>query len=237
MRQEKEEKLKKEEDIIIDNLNKKQNLINQKYGLKRSKSVNDITKDKNISYNNKNNYYIGTNKVINNLNQRLYYNELNKKDVDYKAFMDKVQELISDSNNDYFYYFTKEEKNNIFNEERKKNNNNKKTNTFRLGSGGVKNKKMVKSNSVYNFRDYLDSNNENKKEEEIRYDNFIKLLNEHKNLNDIENHKNNEIKINKDNLNNVGNSGSDFKDLVNINNNKNKEKNSAEKIIDRFFES
>ena len=34
MWQEKEEKKKKEEDTIIDNLNKKQNLITQKYGLK-----------------------------------------------------------------------------------------------------------------------------------------------------------------------------------------------------------
>ena len=198
MRQEKEEKLKKEEDIIIDNLNKKQNLINQKYGLKRSKSVNDIIKDKNNSYNTNNNYYIGNNKVIRNLNQRLYYNELNKKDIDYKTFMDKAQELINNTNNDYFFYLGKEEKKNIFNDERKKINNNK-TNTFRIGSGGVKNKKMLKSNSVYNFRDYLDSNNENKKDEDIRYNNFIKLLNENKNLNNIENHENNEIKINKNN--------------------------------------
>ena len=36
---------------------------------------------------------------------------------------------------------------------------------------------MVKSNSVYNFKDYLDSNNENKKEEENKNNISIKIIN------------------------------------------------------------
>ena len=240
MRQEKEEKKKKEEDTIIENLNKKQNLITQKYGLKRSHSVNDLSKGNN-NYNINNKYYIGNNKMITNINQRLYYNELNKKDIEYKTFMEKAQELLSDNNNDYFYYYGREEKNN---DEGKKNI---KKNGFRASATGPKNKKMVKSNSVYNFKDYLDSNNENKKEEENKDNKSIKIINGK--INDIynnvdngnnignNNYKLSEVKISGEN--NADNYKSDFIDIININsiniNNKDKN-NSAEKIINRFFE-
>ena len=240
MRQEKEEKKKKEEDTIIENLNKKQNLITQKYGLKRSHSVNDLSKGNN-NYNINNKYYIGNNKMITNINQRLYYNELNKKDIDYKTFMEKAQELLSDNNNDYFYYYGREEKNN---DEGKKNI---KKNGFRASATGPKNKKMVKSNSVYNFKDYLDSNNENKKKEENKDNKSIKIINGK--INDIynnvdngnnignNNYKLSEVKISGEN--NADNYKSDFIDIININsiniNNKDKN-NSAEKIINRFFE-
>ena len=50
--------------------------------------------------------------MITNINQRLYYNKLNKKDIDYKTFMEKAQDLLGDNNNDYFYYYGREEKNN-----------------------------------------------------------------------------------------------------------------------------
>ena len=78
-RKEKEEKIKKEEDTIIDNLNKKQELLNQKYGMKRNISANNLTKSSLHSLNG-NKYYIGNSKIVTNLNQRLYYNEINKKD-------------------------------------------------------------------------------------------------------------------------------------------------------------
>ena len=240
MRQEKEEKKKKEEDTIIDNLNKKQNLITQKYGLKRSHSVNDLSKGNN-NYNINNKYYIGNNKMITNINQRLYYNELNKKDIDYKTFMEKAQELLSDNNNDYFYYYGREEKNN---DEGKKNI---KKNGFRTSAAGPKNKKMVKSNSVYNFKDYLDSNNENKKEEENKNNKSIKIINGK--INDIYNNVDNGNNIGNNNYklseiknsgeNNADNSKSDFIDLINVNSiniNKKDKNNSAEKIINRFFE-
>ena len=242
LRQEKEEKIKREEDLIIDNLNKKQDLINQKYGLKRSNSANNILKTKNDSYNNINKYYIGNNKMITNLNQRLYYNELNKKDINYITFMEKAQELLNDNNNDFFYYYGKDEKNNNLNSNVKNTKNIKIPNTFRVCANGIKNKKMVKSNSVYNFKDYLDSN-ENKNDEIKKTNNNIyKLINDNdindiinnKNENKYNNHKFYEIKINKDN--NTNNTKSDdIQDLVNYNNNK-ENNNNAERIIDRFFE-
>ena len=213
LRQEKEDKKKKEEDLIIDNLNKKQILINKKYGMKRSNSVNNLAKTKNNSFNSK--YYMENNKVINNLNQRLYYNELNKKDIDYKTFMDKAQELLSDSNSDYFYYLGRHEKNG---KEGKKYH--KKTNVFRTGYNLPKNKKLVKSNSVYTFKDCLDSNNnENKQNDEKNYKIIKGILNN--------NDKNNNIDISK----------SDNQDLVNMNSISKEKNNSAEKIIDRFFEN
>ena len=218
MRQEKEEKIKKEEDLILDNLNKKQILINKKYGMKRSNSVSNLSKTKNNSFNNK--YYIGNNKMITNLNQRLYYNELNKKDIDYKTFMDKAQELLNDNNNDYFYYYGRQDKNNNNNEKEGKNYH-KKTNAFRAGTNYGKTKKMVKSNSVYTFKDYLDSNNENKKNEEKNFKIINGILDNH---NFEKNNLDNTIK-------------SDLQDLVNLNNISKEKNNSAEKIIDRFFEN
>ena len=236
LRQEKEDKIKREEDLIIDNLNKKQDLITQKYGLKKSKSANNILKTKSDSYDNLNKYYIGNNKMINNLNQRLYYNELNKKDINYKTFMEKAQELLND-NNDYFYYYGKDVKNNDLNSNGKNKKNIKIPNTFRVCSNGIKNKKMLKNNSVYNFKDFLDENkNDKMKKPNINID---KLINDN-DINDIINNKNEnnynhnfyKTKISKDN--NTNNSKSDIQDLVNYNNNK--ENNNAERIIDRFFE-
>ena len=240
MRQEKEEKIKKEEDTIIDNLNKKQILINQKYGMKRSHSVNDITKDKNKRYNSiSNKYYIGNNSMINIINQRLYYNEVNKKDIDYQTFMEKAQELLNDNNNDYFYYYGKEEiKNNCKNEGKK---NAKKNNIFRTCTALAKNKKITKSNSVYNFRELSESDRdiESKKDEENKKYNYIRIKQNSKNVDNgtnFQNHKFNGIKIDGSN-NYINNTKSDFLDLVNCNSINNKEKNSsAEIIIDRFFE-
>ena len=54
-RKEKEAKIKKEEDTIIDNLNKKQELFNKRYGMKRNKSANNMTKSSNQSLNSNNN--------------------------------------------------------------------------------------------------------------------------------------------------------------------------------------
>ena len=104
MRQEKEEKIKKEEDIIVDSLNKKQDLINKKYGLKRSRSASSFSNTQNTLYKTCNNkYYIGSDKIIRNINQRLYYNEINKKDADYNSFIDKAKKLINDNNNIYYF--------------------------------------------------------------------------------------------------------------------------------------
>ena len=97
-RKEKEAEIKKEEDIIINNLNKKQEIFNKRYGMKRNNSANNLTKSSNHSLNS-NKYYIGNNKIVTNLNQRLYYNELKKKDFDYKYFLEKANELIDNCEN------------------------------------------------------------------------------------------------------------------------------------------
>ena len=90
--EEKEEKIKKEEDTIIDNLNKQQELYSQRYGMKRNKSANNLTKPSIHSLNN-NKYYIGNSKIVTNLNQRLYYNEISKKDIDYKILKEKAKKI------------------------------------------------------------------------------------------------------------------------------------------------
>ena len=77
-RKEKEEKIKKEEDSIINNLNKQQALFSKRYGIKRNNSENNIIKFSTYSLNS-NKYYIGNSKIVTNLNQRLYYNEIKKK--------------------------------------------------------------------------------------------------------------------------------------------------------------
>ena len=119
-----------------------------------------------------------------------------------------------------------------------------KKNGFRASAAGPKNKKMVKSNSVYSFKDYLDSNNENKKEEENKNNKSIKIINGkiNDNYNNVDNGNNfgnnnyklSEIKISGEN--NADNSKSDFIDLNSININNKDKNNSAEKIINRFFE-
>ena len=216
MRKEKEEQKKKEEDLILDNLNKKQNFINQKYGLRKSKSVQDICKTKNNYNTNINN----NNKIIMNLNQRLYYNEIHKKDLEYKTFMERAKEYLNDNNNsnNYFYMYGKNNEG---------ANHNKKANLFRTSNIGAKEfgedpkkKKMFKNNSVYNFKDFLDSNNEDKKDAEKLYDKFIKLMkeNEQKKIND-----------NKNNVNSNENTINQSNDVFEINN--------AEQIVNKFFEN
>ena len=211
-RKEKEEQIKKEEDNIIDNLNKKQEILNQRYGMKRNKSANNLTKSS-IHGLTSNKYYIGNNKIITNLNQRLYYNEIKKRDFDYKCFLEKANELIDNNN----------EINNKKNTNKKVNKNlNIKTNTFRKGANGVKNKSIKKNSSAYNFSDFeeknIDSNN-NKEEEKNNFDKIIK--------DDID------LRISETSI--VNNSNVEITGSGSINN---KGKNdSAEKIIDRFFEN
>ena len=244
MREERENEKKREEDLIIENLNKKQILLNQRYGYKRSKSVTNLRNTNKSKDNNNNNNIIGNNKLIENLNKRLYYNEINKKDIDYKTFMDKAKELINDNNNNnnFFISFGKQRKNNyIFNEDRIKYNSKK--NAFRTISSVANSKKVLNNNCIYNFRD-----NDNVNEKDNKNNHYLKLINnknensnfdkDKENMKNIENHKYHEINEKKIFHNSVSNSKiEDFGEL-NLNDINNKERPSnAEKIINKFFES
>ena len=154
-RKEKEEKIKKEEDTIIYNLNKKQESYNKRYGIKRNNSENNLMKFSTNSLNNK--YYIGNSKIVTNLNQRLYYNEINKKDIYYKSFLEKACELLGD--NEYNYKNLKK---------------GKKKNYFRKKMNAEMKKDNHKRNAIYNFIDF-DEKNENK-EEEKNNNNFKKII-------------------------------------------------------------
>ena len=154
-RKEKEEKIKKEEDSIIYNLNKKQESYNKRYGIKRNNSENNLMKFSTNSLNNK--YYIGNSKIVTNLNQRLYYNEINKKDIYYKSFLEKAYELLDD--NEYNYKNIKK---------------GKKKNYFRKKMNAEMKKDNHKRNAIYNFIDF-DEKNENK-EEEKNNNNFKKII-------------------------------------------------------------
>ena len=154
-RKEKEEKIKKEEDSIISNLNKKQESYNKRYGIKRNNSENNLMKFSTNSLNNK--YYIGNSKIVTNLNQRLYYNEINKKDIYYKSFLEKAYELLDD--NEYNYKNLKK---------------GKKKNYFRKKMNAEMKKDNHKRDAIYNFIDF-DEKNENK-EEEKNNNNFKKII-------------------------------------------------------------
>ena len=210
-RKEKEAEIKKEEDIIINNLNKKQEIFNKRYGMKRNNSANNLTKSSNHSLNS-NKYYIGNNKIVTNLNQRLYYNELKKKDFDYKYFLEKANELIDNCENN--------DNNNIKRNKKGNKNLNIKINSFRKGANGVRSNNIQKSSSVYNFIDFEDKNNKSNKEEEKN--NFDKIIKD-----DID------LRISETSI--VNNSKVEITGSPSINNKGKTE--SAEKIIDRFFEN
>jgi len=245
MREERENEKKREEDLIIENLNKKQMLLNQRYGYKRSKSVTNLRKNSKNKDNKNNNNTIGNSKLIESLNKRLYYNEINKKDIDYKTFMDKAKELINDNNsnkNSIFISFGKKRKNNyIFNDDRTKYNTKK--NAFRTNSSIPNNKKPYNSNCIYNFRD-----NDIANEKENKNNHYVKLINnknensnfnkDKENMKNVENHKYHEINEKNSCYNSAFNSKlEDFGEL-NLNDINNKERpNNAEKIINKFFES
>ena len=207
-RKEKEEQIKKEEDSIIDNLNKKQEILNQRYNIKRNNSANNLTKSSFHTLNS-NKYYIGNSKLVTNLNQRLYYNEINKKDIYYKSFLEKANELID--NNEI------NDKKNI---KRKEGLN--KINSFRKGNHGIKNKNSQKNNARYNFNDF-DEKNDFKEEE--KNNNFDKIIEEIKDDTDL--------RISETSI--VNNSKIEL--TGSISNNKKGKNESAEKIIDRFFEN
>ena len=207
-RKEKEEQIKKEEDSIIDNLNKKQEILNQRYNIKRNNSANNLTKSSFHTLNS-NKYYIGNSKLVTNLNQRLYYNEINKKDIYYKSFLEKANELID--NNEI------NDKKNI---KRKEGLN--KINSFRKGNHGIKNKNLQKNNARYNFNDFDDKNDF---KEEEKNNNFDKIIEEIKDDTDF--------RISETSIAN----NSKIELTGSISNNKKGKNESAEKIIDRFFEN
>ena len=155
-RKEKEEKIKKEEDSIINNLNKQQALFSKRYGIKRNNSENNIIKFSTHSLNS-NKYYIGNSKIVTNLNQRLYYNEIKKKDIYYKSFLEKAHELLDD--NEY---------------DSKNIKSGNKKNCFRKRTKAEKKKDNRKKNVVYNFIDF--DENKDKKEEEKNNNNFNKII-------------------------------------------------------------
>ena len=132
-RKEQEEKIKKEEDSIINNLNKQQALFSKRYGIKRNNSENNIIKFSTHSLNS-NKYYIGNSKIVTKLNQRLYYNEIKKKDIYYKSFLEKAHELLDD--NEY---------------DSKNIKSGNKKNCFRKRTKAEKKKDNRKKNVVYNF--------------------------------------------------------------------------------------
>ena len=205
-RKEKEEKIKKEEDSIINNLNKQQALFSKRYGIKRNNSENNIIKFSTHSLNS-NKYYIGNSKIVTNLNQRLYYNEIKKKDIYYKSFLEKAYELLDDNVNLY---------------NNKNNKKNKKKNYFRKKINAEMKKDNQKKDVIYNFIDF-DEKDENK-EEEKNNNNFNKIIKELKD--------NIDTRISE--ISNINNSKIEISGSVNYNSN---HKGSAEKIIDRFFEN
>ena len=200
-RKEKEEKIKKEEDSIINNLNKQQALFSKRYGIKRNNSENNIIKFSTHSLNS-NKYYIGNSKIVTNLNQRLYYNEIKKKDIYYKSFLEKAHELLDD--NEY---------------DSKNIKSGNKKNCFRKRTKAEKKKDNRKKNVVYNFIDF--DENKDKKEEEKNNNNFNKII---KDLKD-------DSRLSETSM--VHNSKIEITYTGSVNNQKNE---SAEKIIDGFFE-
>ena len=200
-RKEKEEKIKKEEDSIINNLNKQQALFSKRYGIKRNNSENNIIKFSTHSLNS-NKYYIGNSKIVTNLNQRLYYNEIKKKDIYYKSFLEKAHELLDD--NEY---------------DSKNIKSGNKKNCFRKRTKAEKKKDNRKKNVVYNFIDF--DENKDKKEEEKNNNNFNKII---KDLKD-------DSRLSETSV--VHNSKIEITYTGSANNQKNE---SAEKIIDGFFE-
>ena len=200
-RKEKEEKIKKEEDSIINNLNKQQALFSKRYGIKRNNSENNIIKFSTHSLNS-NKYYIGNSKIVTNLNQRLYYNEIKKKDIYYKSFLEKAHELLDD--NEY---------------DSKNIKGGNKKNCFRKRTKAEKKKDNRKKNVVYNFIDF--DENKDKKEEEKNNNNFNKII---KDLKD-------DSRLSETSM--VHNSKIEITYTGSVNNQKNE---SAEKIIDGFFE-
>ena len=200
-RKEQEEKIKKEEDSIINNLNKQQALFSKRYGIKRNNSENNIIKFSTHSLN-CNKYYIGNSKIVTNLNQRLYYNEIKKKDIYYKSFLEKAHELLDD--NEY---------------DRKNIKSGNKKNCFRKRTKAEKKKDNRKKNVVYNFIDF--DENKDKKEEEKNNNNFNKII---KDLKD-------DSRLSETSM--VHNSKIEITYTGSANNQKNE---SAEKIIDGFFE-
>ena len=200
-RKEKEEKIKKEEDSIINNLNKQQALFSKRYGIKRNNSENNIIKFSTHSLNS-NKYYIGNSKIVTNLNQRLYYNEIKKKDIYYKSFLEKAHELLDD--NEY---------------DSKNIKSGNKKNCFRKRTKAEKKKDNRKKNVVYNFIDF--DENKDKKEEEKNNNNFNKII---KDLKD-------DSRLSETSM--VHNSKIEITYTGSANNQKNE---SAEKIIDGFFE-
>ena len=200
-RKEKEEKIKKEEDNIINNLNKQQALFSKRYGIKRNNSENNIIKFSTHSLNS-NKYYIGNSKIVTKLNQRLYYNEIKKKDIYYKSFLEKAHELLDD--NEY---------------DSKNIKSGNKKNCFRKRTKAEKKKDNRKKNVVYNFIDF--DENKDKKEEEKNNNNFNKII---KDLKD-------DSRLSETSM--VHNSKIEITYTGSANNQKNE---SAEKIIDGFFE-
>ena len=200
-RKEKEEKIKKEEDSIINNLNKQQALFSKRYGIKRNNSENNIIKFSTHSLNS-NKYYIGNSKIVTKLNQRLYYNEIKKKDIYYKSFLEKAHELLDD--NEY---------------DSKNIKSGNKKNCFRKRTKAEKKKDNRKKNVVYNFIDF--DENKDKKEEEKNNNNFNKII---KDLKD-------DSRLSETSM--VHNSKIEITYTGSANNQKNE---SAEKIIDGFFE-
>ena len=200
-RKEKEEKIKEEEDNIINNLNKKEESFNKRYCVKRNNSENNLMKYSTNSLNN-NEYYIGNSKIVTNLNQRLYYNEIKKKDIYYKSFLEKAHELLDD--NEY---------------DSKNIKSGNKKNCFRKRTKAEKKKDNRKKNVVYNFIDF--DENKDKKEEEKNNNNFNKII---KDLKD-------DSRLSETSM--VHNSKIEITYTGSANNQKNE---SAEKIIDGFFE-
>ena len=200
-RKEKEEKIKEEEDNIINNLNKKEESFNKRYCVKRNNSENNLMKYSTNSLNN-NKYYIGNSKIVTNLNQRLYYNEIKKKDIYYKSFLEKAHELLDD--NEY---------------DSKNIKSGNKKNCFRKRTKAEKKKDNQKKNVVYNFIDF--DENKDKKEEEKNNNNFNKII---KDLKD-------DSRLSETSM--VHNSKIEITYTGSANNQKNE---SAEKIIDGFFE-
>ena len=146
LRTEKKMEEMKEEEKILDDMKIKQDNINKKFYSRFKSHKNSKKFDED---------------ALKELNQRLYYNEINKKDINYKAFVDQLQENINNNED------IEKNKNPIkplnyfnFKSNRNKENNAKTKNSF---GDGFKKSNIKEDNKNINNSSKSFNNNESAK--------------------------------------------------------------------------
>ena len=146
--------------------------MNQRYGMKRNKSANNLTKNS-INSLNKNKYYIGNSKIVANLNQRLYYNEISKKDIDYKILKEKAKQLIDDNSYENIYNKTEKGKKST-NKNLEKKKSKYSINSFRKGFDSNKKKKRQNKKEEEEAKKKEEEEKKQKEEEERKNNKYFK---------------------------------------------------------------